>query len=272
MKLHNSLTGISLIATAAIGLSTAPAQAFNFNTGEKLGTCDVLVDNVTKPLFKAFIDETDDVSTCTTEDGITLSATQPGDGFLQGKKVDDIVGIGVSVPDPGPVPGEIQFGEELVAELGTASIIESISLGFLYLDGEFHDLVNEIAKIEAKGADGTSKMATLTVTGETTAEWLVDGVAMDSVINIDPSVEPEGGAYEISNPFGDDFLVSSLLFTAPDQPGIEKPRDSDYSLLSIDATAPGDTGGPTVPEPTTLLGLGVVGGLMASARRRKSSR
>ncbi|MDY6783905.1 MAG: PEP-CTERM sorting domain-containing protein [Cyanobacteriota bacterium] len=267
MKLHNSLTGISLIATAAIGLSTAPAQAFDFNTGTDLGACGVLVDDVTTKSFKAFLDDTNDVSTCTTDDGITLSVTQPSGDFLQGKKVDDIVGVGISMLDPGPVRGEIQSGEILTAKLDDARLIESIGLGFLYLDGEFFDLVNEIAEITAIDDNGNSKTGTLTVMDPTTAVWSLGG----TVINLDPSVEPEGGAYDILNPFGDDFFVSSLSFTAPDQAGINDPRDSDYSLLSI---AVGPTRGdvPTTPEPATLLGLGVVGGLMASARRRKSSR
>lgn len=270
MKLQNCLTGISLIATtAAIGLSTTPAKAFNFTTGTDLGTCNVLVDNLTTPLFKAYIDDTTTVKTCTTTDGFTLSATQPGDGFLQGKMVDKdkvVKGIGVSVPTPGPVPGEIQFGETLTATLAEAKLIESIGLSFLYLKGEFADKLNEIAEITAINSQGVSKTGTLTVTSATTASWSLGG----TVINLDPSVEVEGGAYNILNPFGDDFFISSLLFTAPDNSKIKPPFDSDYSLVSIVA------GGPDidedVPEPATLLGLSVVGGLMAAARRRQSSR
>jgi hypothetical protein len=266
MKLQNCLTGITLIASTAIAFSTSPAQAFNFTTGTNLGACGVLVDNLTIPLFKAFIDDTTTVSTCKTADGFTLSASQPSDGFLQGKMVDKdkvVKGIGISIPTPGPVPGEIQPGETLTATLDTASIIKSIDLSFLYLKGEFADKVNEIAEITALGAAG-SLTGTLSVTGATTAVWSLGG----TVINLDPSVELEGGAYSILNPFGN-FVVSSLLFTAPDNAKIKDPFDNDYSLVAIEAAGPGIT--EDVPEPATMLGLTLVGGVLATARRRRNS-
>ncbi|MDY7015274.1 MAG: PEP-CTERM sorting domain-containing protein, partial [Cyanobacteriota bacterium] len=254
-----------LIATSAIALSAESARAFDFNAvgGTGLGSCAPLVDDVTVPLFKAFIDETDDISTCTTEDGFTLNVDQPGDGFLQGKKVGDVTGVGISVPEPGPVPGEIQHGEILDVTLDEASKIGSIDLGFLYLPPVFIDKVFEVAEITAK-IDGNDVTGTLTVTGEDTAVWSLGAI----VQNLALSKEVEGGSYSILDPFGED-LVSSLIFTAPDVPGIDAPRDSDYALVGI---AKADEDDEIIPEPATLLGLGVVGGLMAVSRRKKSSR
>ncbi|MDY7013585.1 MAG: PEP-CTERM sorting domain-containing protein [Cyanobacteriota bacterium] len=267
MKLRNYLTGISLIASTAIAFSASPVRAFNFTHGTNLGTCDVLVDNLTTPLFKAYIDDTTDVNTCQTADGFTLTGGLVGGGpgtsedtFLQGKMVDKdeiVKGIGVSIPTPGPVPGEIQHGEELKVELDVAKIIKSIDLSFLYVKGEFADKVFEVAEITAFDTDGNETKGTLSVVDETTAVWSLGG----TVINLDPSREVEGGAYSIKNPFGN-ISVASLLFTAPD-PEHRAPFDSDYSLVAIETD---------VPEPATILGLSIVGGLMASTRRRRQSR
>ncbi|MDY6899357.1 MAG: PEP-CTERM sorting domain-containing protein [Cyanobacteriota bacterium] len=101
-------------------------------------------------------------------------------------------------------------------------------------------------------------------TGEDTAVWSLGAI----VQNLALSKEVEGGSYSILDPFGED-LVSSLIFTAPDVPGIDAPRDSDYALVGI---AKADEDDEIIPEPATLLGLGVVGGLMAVSRRKKSSR
>ncbi|MDY7015275.1 MAG: PEP-CTERM sorting domain-containing protein [Cyanobacteriota bacterium] len=263
MKLQHLSTCITLIASSAIALSVEPARAFNFTEGTDLGTCDVLVDNLTTPKFKAYLDDTL-IKECTTDDGFTLTASQPANGFLQGKLVDKdkkVAGVGITEPGTGPIPGEIEFGEILDVALDEADQIASFDLSFLYLPGVFWDQVYEVAEVTVNG----SLTGTLTVTGETTAEWIFDGTTIDA-INLDPSQEVEGGAYRVNNPFGD-LIVSSLSFTAPSE-GRRQPRDSDYALVAIEK---GNGIFEDIPEPTTLLGLGVVGGLMAASRRQKSA-
>ncbi|MDY6783903.1 MAG: PEP-CTERM sorting domain-containing protein [Cyanobacteriota bacterium] len=261
MKLQSLSTCIGLIASsAAIAFSAEPARAFNFTDGANLGSCDVLVDDTTTPLFKAFIDDTL-IKSCTTDDGFTLTASEPGDGFLQGKMVDKdgiVKGVGITVPGEGPVPAEIQNGELLTATLDKASAIDFIDLSFLYRPGVFGDKVFEVAQIMTD----TGLIGSLTITGETSAVWSLGGV----VTNLDPSKEVEGGYYRIDNPFGD-ILVSSLKFTAPTMDK-RPPTDSDYALVGI-GKAP--TPPVITPEPATILGLGIVGGLIVASRRKKSS-
>jgi hypothetical protein len=263
MKLQHLSTCIGLIASSAIALTVEPARAFNFTDGTDLGTCDVLVDDTTVPLFKAFIDTTQ-LKSCTTADGFTLTASQPTDGVLQGKLVDKdgvVKGVGISVPTPGnpngtAVPAEIQFGETLTATLDKPSKIASIGLSFLYFTGVFGDIVKEMAIITTD----TGLTGTLTVQNQNTAIWSLGGM----VTNLDPSKEVEGGYYRIDNPFGD-IKISSLSFTAPND--APPPKGSDYALVSIEKGIHVHD----IPEPATLLGLGVVGGLMAFARRKKSA-
>ncbi|MDY6783904.1 MAG: PEP-CTERM sorting domain-containing protein [Cyanobacteriota bacterium] len=267
MKLKHLSTCIGLVATSAIAFSAESARAddskfFSFTQGDNLGTCGALVDDLTTPLFKAFIDDTLLKECKTADDFFTLTASDPVDGFLQGKMVDEdefVKGVGITVPGEGPVPAEIQAGELLTATLDKASVIDFIELSFLYRPGVFGDKVFEVAQITTD----TGLMGSLEITGESSATWSLGGV----VSNLDLSKEVEGGYYRIDNPFGD-INISSLLFTAPTE-GNRPPTDSDYALVAIGAT-PGDIADP-IPEPAALLGLTVVGGLMAASRRKKAS-
>ncbi|MDY6786461.1 MAG: PEP-CTERM sorting domain-containing protein [Cyanobacteriota bacterium] len=259
MKLKHLSTCIGLVATSAIAFSAESARAasFDFTNNVALGGCGVLTDDLTTPLFQAFID-TNLEKSCTTAEGLTLTASDPGDGFLQGKMVGDTIGVGITVPGAGPVPAEVQNGELLTVDIPTESKIDFIDLGFLYRPGVFGDAVFEVAQIMTD----TGLMGTLTVTGETSAVWSLGGV----VSNLSPSKEVEGGQYRIDNPFGDIGGISSLKFTAPTA-GKRPPTDSDYALVAIGTTPDIDQ----VPEPAALLGLTVVGGLMAASRRKKAS-
>lgn len=258
MKLHKLSTGIGLVATGAIALAGTPAHAFNFTNGTNVGACGALVDNFSIKDFTAKLDDTIGTKDCKTADGFTLTATQPTTSYLQGKKVDDIKGVGISGPTEDLVKGEINKGELLTATLDKASVIKSIDLSFLYRPGVFADKVFEIAGITANG----SVSGKLTVTGSTSATWDLGG----TVINLDPSNQGEGGWYRVLNPFAD-LLVSNLTFTAITQPGApaDSFKNSDYSLVGIEKEV-------AVPEPGTvgaLLGLGAIAGL--TRRRNKKS-
>jgi PEP-CTERM motif len=263
MKLQTLSTGIGLMVCGAIALAATPARAFNFTSGTSLGSCNLLVDNLSVPHFTAKLDDTTNVNTCTTADGFTLTAAQPSSSYLQGKKVDEATGVGISGPTSDFVPGEINKGELLDVVLDKASIIKSIDLSFLYRPGVFADKVFEIAGITANG----SVSGKLTVTGATSATWTLGG----TVINIDPSKNGQSGWYRILNPFAN-LSVSNLTFAAitnPNYPNVSANsfENSDYSLVGIEKVV-------AVPEPGTvgaLLGMGVLGSLATRRRNKKSA-
>lgn len=261
MKFQTKALLTGFVAGSALAVAAAPAQAFNFTTGEAVGAC-------------GGIEYTDGFSkSCTTADGFTLTVTKDGQtagtdanlgGYLSSKTVNGVTGVGV-YGDPSPTHGtleEIDYGEEITATLPAAKIIQSIDLAFLYQPGEFGDVVYEVAEIVTAYGSGFLK-----VTGDTTAEWTFNGITQ-VLTALSPSLDGKndavagGGLYSIVNPFGD-LAVSSIAFNSVNLNGDKSDnyRQSDYSVAGIKA----------VPEPSLMIGLGAVGSLLLASRRRRAA-
>jgi len=252
MKFQTKALLTGFVAGSALAVAAAPAQAFNFTSGEAVGAC-------------GGIEYTDGLKSCTTADGFTLTVTKDGQvgslgGYLSSKTVNGVTAVGV-YGDPSPRDGtleEIDYGEEITATLPAAKVIESIDLAFLYQPGEFGDVVYEVAEIVTAYGSGF-----LTVTGDTTAEWTFDGITQ-VLTALSVSTEAGGGLYRIVNPFGD-LAVSSIAFNSVNLNGNNRDnyRQSDYSIAGIKAAG--------VPEPSLMVGLGAVGGLLLASRRCRAA-
>jgi hypothetical protein len=260
MKLKQASTIVGLLASSALALSVAPAQAFSFNSGADLGGCAAVpLENLGNNTASA-----SSLSSCTTADGITLTAgaTNPvsGGAKLTKKEVNGVMGVGVYNDSSKANLGsqqEIDFGETLTLSVKKPTIFESLDLSFLYKKGEIGDLLNEVAQVTAGGVTGTLK-----VLSATQAQWNWNGIAQ-LVTALSPSNKSGGGLYSILNPFGN-TAVSSIVLTSPQEAG-RSYRYSDFALAGA------KTASASVPEPTTLAGLGLVGGLLVASRRRKRS-
>ncbi len=259
---------VSVIAGSALALSTSPAQAFNFTTGSNLGNCSALAGPFYSGLYNQQISNFTTPS-CTTGDGFTLTATG---GPLQGKIVNDVIGVGITKNANDPAPGEVNTGEELNLLLpGTGGILQSLGLSFMYRPGVFADRVYEVAA----AVSDTNLTGTLRITSPTTALWNVAGLGIvDQIVNAVSGSNPDGGGwYNIVNPFGNSSLSSLVLkpipgsTTAdpynPTNEWLNSFENSDFSLVSAEVKSS------SIPEPGTLAGLALVGGLLAASRRRQ---
>jgi len=258
MNYKKSLAFIGLITSSTLALSSNPAQAFNFTTHTDLGACSTLVDS-----FSPSGVSLSKLPNCKTADGFTITPAPEGKQ-LQGKTVNKINGVGVSgvVPsDPiDAVRGEVDYKESIELTLpNPGDVLKSIGLSFLYQPGVFADKVYEAVKIKTDtGLEGILK-----VTGNASASWSYLSGAVSSVTNLSPSTGKGGGYYDITNPFGNakfDFLT--LTPVTYDSVAYNSSANSDFALTSATAKS--------VPEPTTLAGLGLVGGLLLATRRRKA--
>ncbi len=261
------LASTSLVTGAVVSISTGSAQAFSFQTGEDLGGCN--------PLRQEVIDKnapSTNLTSCETTDGFKLTAGfegNPGNEtdspLLAAKKVKDTIGLGVnfdkdlSSSNPGDygTDGEIDAGEYITLEATKGpSIFDYIELSFLYQPGVHNDAVYEIALLETS----QGKTGTLRITGNNTAEYLFNG--QTTIINaLSSSTKNGGGYYRIDNPFGD-IKVGQVKFTAPGNPS-DNSTQHDYSLVAAKATQ--------VPEPGSAAAVLGLGALFARRSRRKES-
>lgn len=260
---------LSVLAGGALTLSTSPAQAFNFTTGSSLGNCSALAGPFYSGPYNQQISNFTTPS-CTTGDGFTLTASG---GPLQGKIVNNVTGVGITNGPNDPVPGEVNTGEELNLILpGTGGVLQSLGLSFMYRPGVFEDRVYEVAA----AVSNTNLTGTLRIISPTTALWNVAGLGIvDQIVNAVSGSNPDGGGwYNIANPFGNSSLTSLVLKPLagsttdnpynPTNQWLDSYQNSDFSLVSAEARS-------SVPEPGTLAGLALVGGLLAAARRRQVS-
>jgi len=259
---------LSVIAGGVLALSTAPAQAFNFTTGSSLGSCSGLAGPFySGPSNQQISNFT--TGSCTTADGFTLSANV---GSLQGKIVNGVTGVGITSGPNDPVVGEINTGEELNLMLPKTGVLQSLGLSFLYRPGVFSDRVYEVAA----AVSNTNLTGSLRITSPTTALWNVPGLGiLNQIVNAVSGSNPDGGGwYDIANPFGNSSLSSlglkplpgSTVDNAynPTDEWLNSFQNSDFSLVSAELKSS------SVPEPGTLAGLALVGGLLAASRRRKT--
>ena len=258
MNYKKSLAFIGLITSSTLALSSNPAQAFNFTTKTDLGTCSTLVDSFSP----SGVDQSK-LSNCKTADGFTLTPGPEGKQ-LQGKTVNKVNGVGVSGVVPSDtidaVHGEVDYKESIKLTLpNPGDVLTSIGLSFLFQPKVFADQVYEAVKIKTDtGLEGILK-----ITGNASATWSYLSNAVSSVTNISPSTGKGGGYYDITNPFGNarfDFLT--LTPVTDGSVAFNSSANSDFALTHATATS--------VPEPTTLAGLGLVGGLLLATRRRKA--
>ncbi len=247
-----SFAFIGLITSSALALSSNPAQAFNFNTSTDLGSCSALAG----PFTSSGLSSTTIKPNCKTADGFTITPNPIGKE-LQGKKVNGVIGVGVSGNKPvrDVVGGEINYGESIVLTLpNPGDVLKNIGLSFLYRPGVFADTVWEAARITTN----TGLKGILTVTGKDTASWTFAG---GLVTNISPSKGNGGGYYDIANPFGNakfDFLtLTPVTYNSVAQ---NSNANSDFALTHAAAKS--------VPEPTAIAGLALVGVLVATRRRK----
>jgi PEP-CTERM motif len=248
---------IGLMAGSTLALSSAPAQAFNFTTS---GGCAAAA------------------SSGVTADGFTLVA---GGGSLACKTVVDtsaaddgyvgpVTGIGITSTNDstsgeiGPKPTEFM---ELILP-GSGGILGSLDLSFLYRPQVFHDAVFEVA---AALPDTSPIEGTLKILGPSSAVWTW-GTITQNLTAISNSTDGTvgtnkgGGWYSVQNPFGD-LSLSKIKLRAVVQPGAEvNYKNTDFALVG--ATLKDVE---KVPEPTTLAGLGVIGGLIVASRRRRKA-
>ncbi|BAS58721.1 PEP-CTERM sorting domain-containing protein [Leptolyngbya boryana CZ1] len=194
------------------------------------------------------------------------------DPVLTQKTVGGVLGIGIdSSKDANGNPagetvnnqslGEIDIDETLSVGFKSAGVLKALDLSFLYRPGVYNDGVFEVALVQADGGIGSG---TLRVTSANSAVWSLGG----TVTNLALSSKDAGGSYRITNPFGDikitGFSLKALAQTAPNSTTTPAgAKNSDFTLSRVEVTK--------VPEPTTVIGLGLVG-LLAASRRRKAAK
>ncbi len=267
MNKHSlSLTG--LIASSAIAAFQPAAHAASFTAQDAVNAGCVGQTTCTVNGFFS-------LNASTTRNSLAPVLTEKTVGGVKGLGIDSSKDKnGKHTGETGNTEsfGEIDVDELLGVKFKRAGVLHALDLSFLYKPGsrQYGDDVFEVALATADGKLGSG---TLTVTGESSAIWSLGG----TVTNLSLSKKDNGGSYSILNPFGNvkitGFSLTAVPALAKDANGVllkDKKgktytpvgaKNSDFTLSRVEVTK--------VPEPTTVLGLGVVG-LVAFARRRSA--
>ena len=252
MNIKSNLLTAGFIAGSALAFSAGSAQAFSFQTPSDLGTC------AASPLG---------VSSCTTDDGFTLTAgaldpADPDDPLLVKKTVKGVTGIGVELGEEGStspsgegVPDEIDADEFILLEADKETVFKYIELAFLFNPPAHGDEVKESAVLETAAGTGI-----LTVLNDTQAEYSFNGGPAVIIDALSDSTKAGAGYYKILNPFGDTKVGSVKFLAAGDDPDADHSQH-DYALVAAEAEH--------IPEPASLGALGLAAGVLAATRRGK---
>ncbi|MBW4611650.1 MAG: PEP-CTERM sorting domain-containing protein [Hassallia sp. WJT32-NPBG1] len=265
MNYKKSLAFIGLLTSSALALSSNPAQAFNFTT--EANTCPTAASKgYTNDGFQLLAGGTKATLACKT----VIDKASTDDGY-----VGSVTGIGVNSKD-NKTAGEIGILEYIDVIFPKVGVLKSLDLSFLYQPGEFSDKVYEVAAVSTD-KDKSTGLGTLRVKNDNTAVWSWLGGTQDIKAksnSTDGNKSIQGGGwYSINNPF-DNIQLGKLRLTAlsgsttstgykPDVTlSLVSSQNSDFALVGAELKSV------TVPEPTTLAGLAIVGGLLLATRRK----
>lgn len=173
------------------------------------------------------------------------------------KTLNGFSGTGI---EGGFVAGEVDLdGESITINFDAPQRLDSITLAFLFKDGNFGDGVSEVARLRISTSPFIA--GDLSVITPTTATW--SGLGGGPVVNVSPGDESGAGVWTILDPFGN-MQVSSITMTAllVGSPPPSGSANSDFAFNQLNSTP--------VPEPVSagLLGAALAG--FAVARRRKA--
>lgn len=248
---------IGLMAGSTLALSSAPAQAFNFTTS---GGCNAAATSgVTADGFKLV--PTGGSLACKT----VVDTSAADDGYAG-----PVTGIGITSTNDS-TPGEIGPTTSEFLDLilpGSGGVLGSLDLSFLYRPQVFHDAVFEVA---AALPDTSPIEGTLKILGPSSAIWTWGAITQNLTAisnSTDGTVGTKvgGGWYSVKNPFGDLSLSKIRLRAVPQDGRQQNYQNSDFALVGATLKEV-----EKVPEPTTLAGLGVIGGLIVASRRRRKA-
>jgi hypothetical protein len=184
--------------------------------------------------------------------GISITSS----GSLTTKTVGGITGIGVS---GGYVSDEIDgSGEWVKFGFTPDQKVDFFTLGQLYASGNYGDVVNEQA-IVLEGISGEIVTGVLSVQSNGLSAIWASGGVNTTATTISAGLEGNGGAFQVSNPFGE-LAMKSITFSA----NSNSYRGSDYTIVNLSTS--------NVPEPgmISLFGMGLVAlSGMRFIRRRK---